>query len=80
MVLFGGVRTVESFVQHGLVNEYWLKVNPVALGAGLPIFGALSRPQDLELVWQKAYASGVVGLRYRRRSSESGVLRSRYVA
>ena len=41
MVVFGGARTVDAFVRLGLVDEFWLKVHPVAIGAGLPVFGGL---------------------------------------
>jgi dihydrofolate reductase len=37
LVLFGGVETVQQFVRHGLVDEYWLKIHPVALGNGQPL-------------------------------------------
>ncbi len=79
MVVFGGARTIEAFVRLGLVDEYWLKVHPVAIGAGLPVFGGLAGPADFGLVWHKAYASGVVGVRYRRLSADADVTRSRYV-
>ena len=79
MVVFGGARTVEAFVGLGLVDEYWLKVHPVAIGTGLPVFGGLSGPADFKLVWSKAYESGVVGVRYRRLSADADVARSRYV-
>lgn len=79
LVVFGGARTVGAFVRLGLVDEFWLKVHPVAIGAGLPVFGGLSGPTDFGLVWHKAYASGVVGLRYRRLSADADVPRSRYV-
>jgi dihydrofolate reductase len=80
MVVFGGARTVDAFVRLGLVDEYWLKVHPVAIGAGLPVFGGLSGPADFGLVWHKVYASGVIGVRYRRLSSaDADVPRSRYV-
>src|ERR1700751_118099 len=42
MVVFGGARTVDAFVRLGLVDEFWLKVHPVAIGAGLPVFGGLA--------------------------------------
>jgi len=44
LVLFGGARTVQAFVQQGLIDEYWLKLHPVALGAGRPVFTALTDP------------------------------------
>jgi dihydrofolate reductase len=80
MVLFGGASTVQEFVRLGLVDEYWLKVQPVAVGGGLPVFSTLPAPVDLELVWHKIYPSGVVGLRYRRAGESTMVTRSRYAS
>jgi dihydrofolate reductase len=79
MVVFGGARTVDAFVRLGLVDEFWLKVHPVAIGAGLPVFGGLPGPADFGLAWHKVYASGVVGVRYRRLSAGADMTRSRYV-
>jgi dihydrofolate reductase len=62
MVLFGGVSTVQAFVEHDLVDEYWIKLYPVALGTGQRLFTA---PADLTLIASKTYDSGIVTLRYR---------------
>jgi dihydrofolate reductase len=62
--LSGGVRTAQRFVRLGLVDEYVLHVHPVAIGAGKPLFTV---KVDLELLNTKAYASGVVRVRYRSR-------------
>lgn len=64
MVLFGGVDTVQQFVQHGLVDEYWIKLYPSALGEGRPLFTDLQQRLNLTLVHSKAYDSGIVTLRY----------------
>lgn len=61
MVLFGGSSTVRQFVSAGVVDEYWVKLYPVALGAGQPLF---TRPANLELVHSKSHGSGIVTLRY----------------
>jgi dihydrofolate reductase len=78
LVVFGGATIVGELVRLGLVDEYWLKVEPVAIGQGLSIFGRLDAPVDLTLAWSKVYPSGVVGLRYETaRSGE--IVRSRWV-
>lgn len=61
MVLFGGVETVRQFIDHGLVDEYWLKVYPRALGTGQAMFPT---KVDLHLVESKAHESGIITLRY----------------
>lgn len=62
MVLFGGVSTVQEFVRAGLVDEYWVKLYPTAIGAGQPLF--TDRRAELRLVDSKAWASGTLTLRY----------------
>lgn len=62
--LSGGVRTAQRFIRLSLVDEYVLHIHPVAIGAGKPLF---LEKVDLELISTKAYPSGVVRLRYRRR-------------
>lgn len=65
LVLFGGVETVQQFAQHGVIDEYWIKLYPVALGNGQPLFTELKDRARLTLVRSEAHASGIVTLRYR---------------
>lgn len=61
----GGIRTAQTFVRLGLVDEYVLWVHPVAIGQGQSVF--LDRT-NLELVSVKAYPSGVMRVCYRSSS------------
>ncbi len=58
----GGIRTAQTFVRLGLVDEYVLTVHPVALGSGKRIFTGKT---GLELIDAKTYGSGVIRARYR---------------
>lgn len=58
----GGIRTAQTFVRLGLVDEYVLTVHPVALGRGQRVFTGQA---GLELMDAKAYRSGVIRARYR---------------
>jgi dihydrofolate reductase len=58
----GGIRTAQTFVRLGLVDEYVLTVHPVALGSGKRIFTGKT---GLELIDAKTYRSGVIRARYR---------------
>ena len=57
----GGIRTAQTFVRLGLIDEYVLAVHPVAIGKGQRIF---TERTNLELVSAKTYPSGVMRLRY----------------
>lgn len=58
----GGIRTAQTLVRLGLVDEYVLTVHPVALGVGKQVF---TGRDDLELIDAKTYRSGVKRACYR---------------
>ena len=58
----GGIRTAQTFIRLGLVDEYVLTVHPVTLGRGQRIFTGKA---SLELIDAKTYRSGVIRARYR---------------
>jgi len=60
MLAWGGAAFAQSLSRLGLVDEYRLVVQPVALGDGLPLFAGLPGPFVLDLVEAKAYADGAV--------------------
>lgn len=57
----GGIRTAQTFVRLGLVDEYVLTVHPVALGSGKRVFTGKT---SLELIDSKTYKSGLIRARY----------------
>jgi dihydrofolate reductase len=61
IVAFGGVSLVTSLVEHGLVDEYWIKLAPTAIGAGRPLFPTRT---PLRLLDSKAWPAGTLTLRY----------------
>lgn len=61
IVAFGGVTLVNSLVAERLVDEYWIKLCPTAIGAGRPLFPVRT---PLKLIDSKAWDSGTVTLRY----------------
>jgi dihydrofolate reductase len=65
IIVYGGVSFVSTLIGAGLIDEFHLFVNPVALGRGDRIFGGLAAPQKLRLVRSIAY-SGLVLLNYER--------------
>jgi len=59
----GGAGLVASFAEHGLVDEYWLYIHPVAIGEGRPLFPR-GHQLDLHLLETRTFGNGVVRLRY----------------
>jgi dihydrofolate reductase len=64
IVVFGGVSLARSLAAHGLIDEYRINVQPVALGDGLPLLQGLREPQPLELVASTAWADGPITQTY----------------
>ena len=71
MIAWGGAAFAQSLSQHGLVDEYRLVLQPVALGNGLPLFKGLAAPLRLELVDAQTYDTGAVLHVYRPAPSAS---------
>lgn len=65
MIVLGSGSIVTQFADHGLIDEYLIMIDPVALGQGTPIFNGLSRKLDLTLTNSKTFKSGVVFLTYK---------------
>lgn len=66
ILIFGSPGAAHSLMAADLIDGYWLFVNPILRGEGLPIFAGLTSPQSLRLVESKALSSGVVCLHYER--------------
>ena len=68
--LYGGAELIQTFMELNLVDEFRLAVYPIILGAGKPLFDALSCRVPLELIEVQSHASGVVALTYRPQLQE----------
>lgn len=65
MVAWGGAAFAQSLSRLRLVDEYRLVHQPVALGAGLPLFAGLNAPLLLDLIEARPYPDGSVLQVYR---------------
>jgi dihydrofolate reductase len=63
-ISLGGIGISQEFMRLGLVDEYWLAVQPVLVGKGRRLFDELNEKIDLKLVDTKTFKSGVVVLHY----------------
>jgi dihydrofolate reductase len=64
MVIFGGAAVAAHFTKNNLIDEYRLKLEPVVLGKGKPLFKEIQNRVKLKMIRSKAFASGVTGLYY----------------
>jgi dihydrofolate reductase len=64
IIIFGSPTASHSLMAENLIDEYWLFVNPVLLGQGIPLFKDIKDRTKLKLVTSNAFSSGVVCLHY----------------
>ena len=64
LAVFGSSNLALTLVQHGLIDEYRIIVNPVVLGNGHPLFKGLKERLNLRLLKTKTFQSGNVMLFY----------------
>lgn len=64
IIAYGGATFVSSLIQHELIDDLHLFINPVAIGKGLAIFNPLEGKQNLTLVKATPFSCGIVALHY----------------
>jgi dihydrofolate reductase len=64
VLIFGSPTAAHTLMAHGLIDEYWLFVNPILLGEGIPVFANIVNKTALKLVTSKVFPCGVIGLNY----------------
>lgn len=64
IIVYGGAAFVSSLIKSGLVDEYYLLVEPTAIGTGLSIFNSLDSKLSLTLKKSKSFGCGITLLSY----------------
>lgn len=60
----GGAGLAETFMKHGLIDEYQLYIHPVVLGGGRRFFPELAGKINLQLKESRTFDGAVAALRY----------------
>lgn len=66
MLLYAGAAIVSNFIALDLIDEYRLRIHPVVLGSGKPIFSSAKARIHLKPVKTKSYLNGATLLIYHR--------------
>ena len=69
MVVYGGASFDSSLIKLGLIDEFLLFINPVAIGNGMTIFKDLNEIQKFNMVKSIPFDSGEVLLHYEARKA-----------
>jgi len=64
ILVFGSPSATHSLIQHNLIDGYWLFVNPIVLGQGIPLFVDIKDKIKLNLVSTRPFTCGVTELNY----------------
>ncbi len=64
MLMIGSTETAHHFMQNGLIDEYFININPVVLGEGKPMFKDIKNKINLKLISSTTFKPGIVGLHY----------------
>ncbi len=64
LYVVGSGTLVGELLRQGLIDEYFIRVRPIILGSGRPIFVDPNARHPLKLVSAKTFKSGLIGLHY----------------
>jgi dihydrofolate reductase len=65
ILLFGSPTATHSLIQLNLIDSYWLFLNPIILGQGIPLFTNIKEKIKLKLLpATRQFTSGVTELNY----------------
>lgn len=64
ILIFGSPSASLSLLRQNLIDEFWLFVNPVILGKGIPLFKGVEETTKLKLIESKTFSYGVIALHY----------------
>jgi dihydrofolate reductase len=63
--IFGSPGAARSLMEHSLIDEYWLFINPVILGKGIPAFSNITEKVNLAHLETTVFPCGVTGVHYK---------------
>ena len=64
ILLFGSPTATHSLIQQNLIDGFWLFVNPIILGQGIPLFADIKDKIKLTLLTTHQFTCGVTELNY----------------
>jgi dihydrofolate reductase len=75
--IMGGAGVIGSFLDAKEIDEFVIHVIPTFIGEGIPLIQSGSRTVNLELLEEKSWTDGVVGLHYKVLDTQPTSSRSR---
>jgi len=64
ILMFGSPSAANSLMELDLIDEYWLFINPILLGDGIPFFRNISKQKRLRLIESHIFSTGVIEMHF----------------
>lgn len=64
ILLFGSPTATHALMEQNLIDGYWLFINPIILGQGIPLFKGIQGKTKLNLLHTHQFQCGVTELSY----------------
>jgi dihydrofolate reductase len=64
ILVFGSPGATHTLIKQNLIDGYWLFVNPIILGRGIPLFSDIKDKINLKLLSTRQFNCGVTELNY----------------
>ncbi|HET9823720.1 MAG TPA: dihydrofolate reductase family protein, partial [Chitinophagaceae bacterium] len=64
ILIFGSPSVSQLLMQHKLIDSYWIFVNPVIFGDGIPLFKSFGKRMQFKLVTTKEFSNGEVAMNF----------------
>ncbi len=64
ILIFGSPAVSQSLMELDLIDSYWIFVNPVIFGKGIPLFGSIKDKIKLKLTSTQQFSNGEIALHY----------------
>lgn len=64
IVMIGSPSVARDLISAGLIDEFWLSLNPVILGKGISMYPEMNDLVKMQLTKSKTYQCGVIVLSY----------------
>lgn len=66
ILIFGSPGASHSLLKLGLIDEFWIFLNPILIGEGISLFKDVPELTKLVLLETRTFSCGVIALHYRK--------------
>ena len=64
ILIFGSPTLSQTLIEADLIDEFWIFINPVLFGSGIPLFTTMARHLNLKLQHTKSFTNGELAMHY----------------